>query len=199
MVYAMICPYNQCDINDTYIIVKIIKNFKNGKYIISYPKINYINEYLEEYDFTNIELVHIATHNLLNTVVSLPDDFNEMIKFTLPVLVRYLGLNTTYDFTNKKPKMVINIDSYIDFEKINSEMFLLNLKLYTEKYFKLIVYINKHCDVNNIINYKYKIRNIHKKLVNFEKEIWIYLKQQFSNVYFNMNIDYKFCHVFSNL
>ena len=199
MVYAMICPSSECDINDTYHIVKIIRNFKNGRYIISYPNINYINEYLEEYDFTNIELVHITTHKLLNTVVCLPDDFNEMIKFTLPVLVKHLGLNTDYDFTNKITKMITGIDSYIDFEKINSEMFLLNLKLYTEKYFKLIDYINKHYDVNNIINYKYKIRNIHEKLFNLEREIYIYLKQHFGFVYFNMNVGYRFCHVFRNL
>jgi len=195
----MICPSSPCDLNDIYRIVKIIKKYKNGRYIISNPKINYINDYLEEYDFTNEKHINITLHRLLNTVVYLPDDFNVIVKFKLPILVKHLGINTDYDFTNKIPKMIIGINNYIDFEKINNDMFLLNLKLYTYKYFKLVDYINKYYDVNTTINYKYKIRNIMKNLNKLQYELWKYLREHFSNIFFDMSIDYKFCHVLANL
>jgi hypothetical protein len=95
--------------------------------------------------------------------------------------------------------MIINIESFIEFEKINNQMFLLNLKLYTCEYFKLIDYVNKYYDVNTTINYKYKIKKIAKKLFYLEDELWKYLREHFGNVFFDMNINYKLCHVFSNL
>jgi hypothetical protein len=177
MVYAMINVLSDGIFTPDCFIIKVIEKHKNGRYTVSFPKIQKINDYLDEYDFTNIKRQKIICKK--EDISYMPEDFNDMIKFNLPILVKYLGIKTIY---NNNDNYIIGIKNYIDFEQIDNKLFLYNMGLYTKNTLK-IYDMNKmlydydpHTNANRLSKYWHiKFKKLKKDTNNLGNEIFNYM------------------------
>lgn len=184
MTYAIIRFYtadNYPLLQNHYTIVKIIKKHINGRYVMSFPEINKFNDYLDEYDFSNI----IARNMTLNkdSINFMPDTFNELIKFTMPTLIKYYGLATPYNYEQKKE--VLSLKKYFDFEKINSDLFKYNMSLLTKNVLTLhhMQFMSQN---NNLWLDLNKFQKIDEQNYYLGYEIFKYMKNNFSE-YLTLN------------
>ncbi len=197
MVYAIIDTELANVFIPNYLIVKIIKKHNNGRYTISYPQITKFNEYLDEYDFSNTKLQNIICKK--EDIYDFPEDYNDMIKFKLPTLIKYYGIKTIYDNDNNNWKLCIK--QYIDFEK-ESELFSYNMILLTKNEFKLHDKIQMALDCHYNINPNDYYDKSYKKLIydlNYlSNEICKYMTTNMSNYFWNNSCGCIFSYLPTN-
>ena len=181
----------------SYLIVKIINKQKNGRYTISYPQITKFNDYLDEYDFSITKLQNIICKK--EDIYDFPEDYNDLITFKLPILIKFYGIKKIYDNDNNNWKLCIK--KYIDFEK-ESELFSYNMSLLTKNEFKLKDKQQMARDCQYNINPNDYYDKSYKKLIHdlnyLSNEICKYMTINMSNYFWNNSCGCIFSYLPTN-